>query len=70
MAQAQSAQQFGFRVIVRGSDAKGKRVRRVHTVKAPSFEAVYNTLEQTVEKTKLTQGLRDVYCNVFVPLTK
>lgn len=56
---------YPFRLVVRGDNAEGVRVRRVKTIDAPSFEAAWLAFEG--ERRDMTKGLRDVAYSVLPP---
>lgn len=57
---------FGFRIVVRGTNSKNKRVRRVLTVQARSYDEV--DVGGSITKAKLDSGLDNVRFNVLPPL--
>lgn len=56
---------FAFRLVLRGTDKDARRVRRVRTVQAPSYEAAWTSFEAV--HADMAKGLHDTSANVYPP---
>jgi hypothetical protein len=56
---------YQFRLIVRGNNAEGIRVRRVKTIEAATFEQAWADFAE--HEAKMSKGLRDVVHAVYPP---
>ena len=57
---------FSFRIVVRGTNNEGKRVRRVRHVQAADYAGADLALSKN--GAEYSKGLKNVYANVLPPL--
>lgn len=57
---------FAFRLVVRGTNTEGVRVRRVRTIEADSYEAAWLAFE--AEQKAMAKGLDDLHLSVYPPV--
>ena len=61
------AQLKPYRIVVRGTNSEGKRIRKLHRTWQPNAAAVKQELAVIQNKLAETFGLEEVYCTVTRP---
>jgi hypothetical protein len=56
-----------FRLVVRGTDSEGRRVRRVRTVETPTYEKAWHEFGEDHAQ-DMADGLRDLSYSVLPPI--
>jgi hypothetical protein len=56
-----------FRLVVRGTDSEGRRVRRVRTVETPTYEQAWHEFGEDHAQ-DMADGLRDMSYSVLPPV--